>query len=359
MKYLFFTVILIAGFLQSKFITIHAETHAERPETVATKNYAAMPGDSLFVVSPGITMATVVDSKNQFYIVNGTPDKTGRIYIRFNGSVRSMAPGNRINFSDENGARRYFVYKGIENGQFIFYLQNAVPDNQSWPGTSASTTATSMPNPGSSNVNTVSPVANKPVAAATPEDPWLSLKSFVVFPGTTSATIVDSKNQFFIARGTPDQYGRITIRFNGSTHNMAPGSRASYKTPANKYSYFVYKGIENGSFVFYIHDFAAPEPEWKGTTAPDTTGNHLPLKSFTISPGTTSATLIDKMNQFFVSKGNPDQYGRIAVRFNGRDHGMAPGNRMAYKNDSNKYLYFVYKGIEKGQFLFYTQKHEY
>lgn len=358
MKYVFFTVILVLGLLQCGFATVHAGMPAERRETGAAKSSTPMPGDSLFTVSPGTTMATVVDSKNQFYIVNGEPDKIGRIYIRFNGSVRSMAPGNRISFTDENDARKYFMYKGIENGQFVFYLQNVVTDTGQWAGTSAPTADSGIPNTGSPGVIAGAPGTNKPGAAATSEDPWLSLKSFTVFPGTTSATIVDSKNQFFIARGTPDQYGRISIRFNGSTHFMAPGNRTNYKDPNNKYFYFVYKGIEKGSFVFYIHDYAPPEPEWKGTTAPDTTGIYRPQKSFAISPGATSATLIDKLNQFFVNNGKPDQYGRISIRFNGSTRNMAPGNRMAYKNDSNKYQHFVYKGIENGQFIFYTQKYE-
>lgn len=351
--------LILGGFLQCGLATVHAGTPAERMETIITKSSAAIPGDSLFIVSPGSTTNTVIDSKNQFYIVNGTPDKNGRIFIRFNGGVRSMTPGNRINFNDENSTKKYFVYKGTENGQFVFFLQTEAFATRPWTGTSAPATGTEAPNTGPTPASPPAGTAvrDAPNTAATP-DPWLSLKSFVVFPGTTSATIVDSKNQFFIAKGTPDQYGRISIRFNGGTRNMAPGNRISYTKDLKTRNYFVYKGIEKGSFVFYIHDYSVPEPEWKGTTAPNASHNDLLLKGFAISPGTTSASLIDKLNQFFVINGNPDQYGRISVRFNGGERMMAPGNRIAYKDDSNNYLYFVYKGIEKTQFIFYTQKNE-
>lgn len=340
--------LILLAVLQCGLAAVHAGTPAERPETVTLK----MSEDSLFIVSAGTTAATVIDSKNQFYIVNGTPDKNGRIFIRFNGGVRSMTPGNRINFNDENNIRKYFVYKGVENGKFVFFLQTENFSNETSTPTSASDAPKTGSTPASSPTTTV--VRNSPNTTAI-ADPWLSLKSFTVFTGTTSATTIDSKNQFFVAKGTPDQHGRITIRFNGTTRNMAPGNRLYYTNDLKTRNYFVYKGIEKGSFVFYIHDYTVPEPEWKGTTAPDTTGNHLRLKSFAISPGTTSVTLIDKMNQFFVNNGNPDQYGRISVRFNGAERMMAPGNRMYYKDDDNNYLYFVYKGIEKTQFIFYTQ----
>ncbi len=333
--------LLIAGFLQCGFATVHAGTLAERPETIAAK----MAGDSLFIISSGTTTATVIDSKNQFYIVNGTPDKNGRIFIRFNGTVRGMTPGNRINFNDENNAGKYFVYKGIENGQFVFYLQNQVIATNA---NSLNSRSTTVSHPATTDVRDTANTTTTP-------DPWLSLKNFTVFPGTTSATIIDSKNQFFIAKGTPDQYGRIVVRLNGITRNLAPGNRLLYINELNTRNFFVYKGVENGRFVFYIHDYTLPEPEWTGTTAPDTTHVDLPLKSFAIRPGTTSASLIDKLNQFYVSNGNPDQYGRISVRFNSSDRKMAPGNRILFTGDTNNRFYFVYKGIENAQFLFYTQ----
>jgi hypothetical protein len=344
--------LLIAGFLQCGFATVHAGMPAERPEIISTK----ITGDSLFIVSSGTTTATVIDSKNQFYIVNGTPDKNGRIFIRFNGTVRGMTPGNRINFNDENNSRKYFVYKGIENGQFVFFLQAEGFTTRPWTGTSAPTAGSNAPNTGSTPASPpeITGVRGAPNTTATP-GLWLSLKSFTVFPGTTSASVIDSKNQFFIAKGTPDQHGRITIRFNGTTRNMAPGNRLVYTNDLNSRNYFVYKGIESGRFVFYVHDYTVPEPEWTGTTAPDTTHVDPPLKRFAISPGTTSASLIDKLNQFYVKDGNPDQYGRISVRFNGSEHNMAPGNRILYADDTNKRFYFVYKGIEKTQFIFYTQ----
>ena len=344
--------LLLAGFLQCGFSTVQAGTPAERPEEIVTK----MPGDSLFVVSTGTTTATVIDSKNQFYIVNGIPDKSGRIFIRFNGTVRGMTPGNRISFNDESNTGKYFVYKGMENGQFVFFLQPQVLAAQPWAGTTAPATGSGASGTGS--VPAPSPATKgaqgAPNTTAT-SNPWLSLKSFTVFPGTTSATIIDAKNQFFIAKGTPDQHGRITIRFNGTARNMAPGNRLVYTNDLASRNYFVYKGIESGRFIFYIHDYTVPEPEWTGTTAPDTTHAELPVKGFAISPGTTSASLIDKLNQFFVNKGNPDQYGRISVRFNGTERSMAPGNRILYTDDTNKRFYFVYKGIEKTQFIFYTQ----
>lgn len=205
-----------------------------------------------------------------------------------------------------------------------------------------------------SGVEFITAIHEKPTATLL--DTFSLLKTFIVLPGTTTATLIDSKNHFFVSNGNPSERGSIQVNFNGSRNHMAPGNRRSFKNENNENKYFIYKGVEGGKFVFYIQDYEVKK-NWTGTSAPDTA--KVPTQTnYSITPGATSAVVIDRMNEFFISNGNPDKYGRIRIRFNGSENGMAPGTRYSFKDENDNRKYFVYKGFEEAKFLFFLQDYE-